>query len=95
MEKRYMLDVIKERISTLKQYMRCYNNGHGVGGTQLSKGSAAYKRTQTKFQLQLCILLEDLVTQVKGTEVYVSDDGERGFDRLTEPMERHIRLREN
>ena len=94
MEKRYMLNVIRERIDTLKSYMKYYNNNQGVGGIKISKGSASYKRTHTKFELQLCYLLEDLVTQVKGQEVYVSDDGGKGFDRLTEPMERHVRLRE-
>lgn len=94
MEKKWMLDNIQDRIDVLKSYLRSYTNGMEVGsGKKLSSGSAAYKRTITRRDLHICYLLEDILQQIKKEDVYVSEQGENGFERLVDPNERHIRLR--
>lgn len=94
MEKKWMLDNIQDRIDVLKSYLRSYTNGMEVGsGKKLSSGSAAYKRTITRRDLHICYLLEDILQQIKKEDIYVSEQGENGFERLVDPNERHIRLR--
>lgn len=94
MEKKWMLENVRYRIDVLKGYLRSYTNGVEVGsGKKLSSGSAAYKRTTTRRDLHICYLLEDILQQLSKESIYVSEEGENGFERLVDPNERHIRLR--
>jgi len=95
MDKEYVLWMLEERIKILHQRYLAYCNGKNEYGEELSAGVAATKRTLTKQDYNLCLLIKELITDCKKNVCgYLSPEALEGLERLIEPYERHRNLRE-
>lgn len=89
MDKEYALLTLRERIEILKERYRLACHGLNEYGVELKKGVADTYRTGYKREMQLCMLVEELVSQIKSDEIPLSNDAENGLEKLMEPNERH------
>lgn len=94
MDKEYVLFTLQERIAELKQRYKMLCHLKDEHGNDISnKYTAAVNRTQVKRDLNLCLLVEELITATPGKVCVFSDEAIEGLERLIEPTERHRRLK--
>lgn len=80
MDRRWMLQVLKERIAELERKYRSYFDAPGQ-----SYSGAACMRSRVKKDLGVCKLLEAILLQASDSLVLNSTELEDTFNRLVEP----------
>jgi len=95
MDKEYILFTMRDRIKTLQARYKHYLNGQDEYGAPLGYNTAAKYRSDTKLDLHKCMLVEELVSQIKTKEIPLTEEAENGLEKLMEPLERHRRLLED
>lgn len=88
MNRDFMLASCKHRLKVLglRYALACQNKNDK--GEEITKGAATLIRAQTKRDIQILTLLQQLL--LKCTELYIEDqDAIDGFMKLCEPKERH------
>jgi hypothetical protein len=93
MDKLYINGKLSDRIDALKYRYRMATYDKNDDGYPIKACTAASIRTATNKELQICYLIEELIASTPGKECLLSEDAEKGLERILEPLERHRRLR--
>ena len=81
-----ILKSLNERLKELKVIRRNYLNSLSPIGKKISKNSASTGLSNTKRDRLFCLLLIDLVEQIPDDMILLSDEADKGFLKLTEPV---------
>jgi hypothetical protein len=92
MDKHYIEYQLTSRINVLNERYFNYCNGVDETGRELSYGTAANYRAAALKDSDLCKLVMELITKAP-QNIELSDEAERGLEKLMEPLERHKRLK--
>ena len=92
MDKEYVLHMLEQRIEELKNRYRLACHGQNEDGTEI-RSNASQIRHATKRDINICMLVEELITATPGRLVPLTDEANAALEKILEPMERHRRLR--
>jgi hypothetical protein len=94
MDKEYILAMLELRIVTLNKRYKLACHGKDDNGVNRGTYAMANTRTVCKKESHLCVLIKELIEQIKGPICDLSEEAQNGLEKLIEPIERHRRLKD-
>lgn len=93
MHKKYIMDTSKDRLEVLRNRYRLATMDKNEVGA-ISHGSAVSARHHTQRDALIIKLIRQLVEQIPGDKVTLTEDGFQALDKLLTPIERHRNIAE-
>lgn len=91
MNKNMMIEALGERFAVNKQRILCYKDQKNLDGTPISRGHAATALSNARKEQLIVELLIEVVTQCPQDKITLSEKALEGFNKITEPQERHFK----
>jgi len=92
-DKEYALVMLDERITELRMRYKLLLQSKDDKGREIAEATAATYRNAVKRDLSLCCLISELLRVNPYKVIDLSIEASYGLDKLTEPIERHRRLK--
>jgi hypothetical protein len=92
-DKEYLEGILEDRIGVLRDKYNQLQRSEDENGNTIKNSVAAVYKSLVRKDMRACILILELMQMIPEDEIALTKEASRGFDRLTEPIERYSSLK--